>query len=92
MKITRSQLSNLIKESLFAEADEVSPEQKDAISRPIQDKLGAEGGAAGLDPLQDAADDESGDDVQVDAAEFMEKEMVNQVDQLEDGDYIKKEV
>ena len=92
MKITRRQLSSLIKEALFAEAAEVSPEKKDAISRAIMDKLGAEGGAAGLDPLQDAADEESGDDVQVDAAEFMEKEMPNQVDQLEDGDYIKKEV
>ena len=91
MKITRRQLSNLIKEALFAEAAEVSPEKKDAISRAIMDKLGAEGGAAGLEPLQDAADEESGD-VQVDAAEFMEKEMPNQVDQLEDGDYIKKEV
>jgi len=91
-KITRRQLSNLIKEALFAEAAEVSQEKKDAISRAIMDTLGAEGGAAGLDPLQDAADDESGDDVQVDAAEFMEKEMANQVDQLEDGDYIKKEV
>ena len=92
MKITRRQLSSLIKEALFAEAVEVSPEKKDAISRAIMDKLGAEGGAAGLDPLQDAADEESGDDVQVDAAEFMEKEMSNQVDQLEDGDYIKREV
>jgi hypothetical protein len=92
MKITRRQLSSLIKEALFAEAAEVSSEKKDAISRAIMDKLGAEGGAAGIEPLQDAAEDAAGEDVQVDAAEYIEKEMVNQVDQLEDGDYIKKEV
>ena len=89
MKITRRQLSSLIKEALFAEAVEFSPEKKGAISRAIIDKLGAEGGAAGIEPLQKVVDDESGDDVQVDATEFIEKEMPDQVDQLEDGDYIK---
>ena len=55
MKITRRQLSSLIKEALFAEAAEVSPEKKDAISRAIIDKLGDEGGAAGLPDLEAAA-------------------------------------
>ena len=56
MKITNRQLRRIIKE-------EIATINKDAIKDTVMDVLSAEGGAAGLDPIEDALEELEDEDV-----------------------------
>ena len=82
MKITKRQLSRIIKE-------EIATINKDAIKDTVMDVLSDEGGAAGLEPIEDALEELEDEDMSL--PEEPIEDIVGDVDGVKrhvDGDYV----
>ena len=82
MKITKRQLRRIIKE-------EVATVNKDAIEDTVMDVLSDEGGAAGIDPIEDALEDLEDDEISL--PEEPIEDLVGSVSGVKrhaDGDYV----
>lgn len=83
MKITKSQLRKIILE-------EINKEIQPKVEKDILDTLKAEGGAAGLEPLYNAAKEIQPNITKKEVEDLLKQ--MKKVVQHRDGDYIKEEV